>query len=305
MADWKPLAFETLQQKARVLQQIRAFFMQKNILEVSTPLLSQSGTTDPAIESISLQAQQKRHYLQTSPEFFMKRLLAAGSGSIYQIAHAFRDEEIGWHHLTEFTLVEWYVVDWNYEQLMQQIEQLISVLISENIKIPIYTYSGLFEQKMGFNPLNISVSELKNKVPNNLKDLSKDGLLDYFMSIEIMPQLKTEGWFFVKDYPASQASLAKLSDKNNQVAERFELFYNGLELANGFSELQNAKEQFQRFENDNKVRQLNNQQEITIDDKLIAALKGGLPKCSGVAIGIERLLMVLLDIKNIQQVGLV
>jgi len=198
-------------------------------------------------------------------------LLAAGSGSIYQIAHAFRDEEQGRHHLTEFTLIEWYVVGWNYEQLMQQIEQLISTVLSKDIKIPVYTYCSLFEEYVSFNPLEISLEALQKKVPDNLKGLSRDALLDYFMSIEIMPQLKSSGWLFIKDYPASQASLAKLSNKNPQVSERFELFYNGLELANGFSELQDAKEQLQRFEKDNQIRKDNKQKEISIDYQLIAA----------------------------------
>ncbi len=304
MTSWKPLAFDTIQQKARILQQIRAFFLQQNILEVTTPLLSLAGTTDPNIESLSLQSNQKTHYLQTSPEFFMKRLLAAGSGSIYQIAHAFREEEQGKHHLTEFTLLEWYVVDWGYGQLMQQVEALISTLLPQPVSIPIYTYAELFEKHVGLNPIGADISNLRERVPDNLKDLSRDGLLDYYMSIEIFPQLKTAGWFFVKDYPASQASLAKLSDKNPKVAERFELFYNGLELANGFSELQNPEEQLQRFKNDNQQRTDNMQQQVGIDKELIQALASGLPMCAGVAIGLERLMMVLLDIKNIQQVGL-
>ncbi len=304
MADWKPLAFDTLQQKARLLHDIRAFFMQQSVLEVTTPLLSTSGTTDPTIESLKVQVDGKLNYLQTSPEFFMKRLLAAGSGSIYQIAHAFRDEEQGRHHLTEFTLLEWYVVDWDYVQLMRQIEQLINYLLITPVMFKTYTYENLFKTFTGFNPLLISTQSLQKKLPSNLSDLPRDAALDYFMSIEIMPQLETTGWFFVTDYPASQASLAKLSDKNPQVAERFELFYNGLELANGFSELQNAEEQMQRFQNDNKKRQLNGQTEIKIDEQLIKALKAGLPKCSGVAIGVERLMMVLLGIDSISEVGL-
>lgn len=304
MPDWKPLAFETLQQKASVLQQIRAFFMQQNILEVDTPLLSISATTDPKIESLSLISQQQKHYLQTSPEFFMKRLIAAGSGSIYQIAHAFRDEELGKHHLTEFTLLEWYVLDWDYQPLMRQIELLISNLASATIKIPMLTYARLFEQYLNFNPLLITFKELQKKAPNNLQDLPKDALLDYFMSIQIMPKLEQSGWLFVKDYPASQASLAKLSDGNPQVAERFELFYNGLELANGFSELQDGVEQLKRFERDNRIRKINQQKPIAIDQQLISALKNGLPKCTGVAIGLERLMMALWGIKTIQKVGL-
>lgn len=304
MANWKPLAFDTMQQKARILQKIRAFFMQHNITEVTTPLLSTAGVTDPSIESLSLNSQNQKYYLQTSPEFFMKRLLAAGSGSIYQIAHAFRDEEQGHQHLTEFTLLEWYVVDWDYNLLMQQIGKLINELTDSKIEIPIVTYQELFERHVQFNPLDISIDELRNKVPDNLRDLSKDGLLDYVISIEILPKLKNEGWFFVKDYPASQASLAKLSDINPNVAERFELFYNGMELANGFSELQNAEEQLNRFEEDNKLRIENNQQIVEIDDKLIDALHKGLPKCSGVAIGLERLMMVLFNLNDIQKVGL-
>ncbi len=304
MTDWKPLAFETLQQKARLLHNTRAFFMQQSVLEVTTPLLSTSGTTDPTIESLKVSVDGKLNYLQTSPEFFMKRLLAAGSGSIYQIAHAFRDEQQGRHHLAEFTLLEWYVIDWDYVQLMTQIEQLINYLLITPVTFKTYTYENLFETFVGFNPLLVSTNVLLEKLPSNLKYLPRDAALDYFMSIEIMPQLKTSGWFFVTDYPASQASLAKLSDKNPNKAERFELFYNGLELANGFSELQNSEEQMQRFQKDNQQRELNGQTEIQIDEQLIKALKAGLPKCSGVAIGIERLMMVLLDVDSISGVGL-
>ncbi len=304
MTDWKPHAFDSLIEKARMLQKIRAFFMQQHILEVDTPLLSESGTTDPTIESLSLTQNKRTLYLQTSPEFFMKRLLAAGSGSIFQIAHAFRDEQQGRNHQTEFTLLEWYVLDWNYEQLMQQVNDLISVVMGRDIEIPIVTYTELFEQHCGFNPLQITEKKLAAKTPENLRNLERDGLLDYFLSIEIMPKLKSTGWFFIKDYPASQASLAKLKKSDTQVAERFELFYNGLELANGFSELQDANEQLQRFKNDNQSRKLNGQREILIDQQLIAALDSGLPKCSGVAIGLERLMMVLLDMPNIKDVGL-
>ena len=304
MPNWKPLAFESLHQKARILQQIRAFFLQQNILEVSTPLINIAGTTDPTIESLSLQNNQQTHYLQTSPEFFMKRLLAAGSGSIYQIAHAFREEQQGPQHLTEFTLLEWYVLDWDYEQLMPQIERLISALLAKPVAIPVYTYAELFLQHLGFNPFEIKTAELRKRVPDNLNDLTRDGLLDYCISIEIFPKLKSAGWFFIKDYPASQASLAKLSSTNPKVAERFEMFYNGLELANGFSELQDANEQLQRFKQDNQHRNNNQQSEVPIDKQLIAALEHGLPKCSGVAIGLERLMMVLLDKPNIADVGL-
>ncbi|MBL7002687.1 MAG: EF-P lysine aminoacylase GenX [Gammaproteobacteria bacterium] len=302
--NWKPKAFKTLQQKARLLLKIRAFFLQQDILEVNTPLLSPYGTTDPTIESLVLSYQQRDYYLPTSPEFYMKRLIAAGSGSIFQIAHAFRAEEVGKNHLTEFTLLEWYCMGWNYETLMQQVHQLINECLDKTIEIPTYTYAGLFQQYTGINPLTISDEDLRKRVPDNLADLDRDALLDYFLSIEIMPQLKSAGWFFVKDYPASQASLAQLKADDPTVAERFELFHNGLELANGFSELQDAKEQLERFQQDNQKRALNKQQQIPIDELLIAALDSGLPKCAGVALGVDRLFMVLFQLNDIQEIGL-
>lgn len=301
---WKPLGFSALQKKARLLQQIRAFFMRQDVLEVQTPLLSKFGTTDPSIESVKAVARGQEQYLQTSPEFFMKRLLASGSGSIFQICPAFRDEEQGTHHLTEFTLLEWYMEGWDYSQLMQQIELLIADIAAEPVDITTLSYADLFIQYVGFDPLNIDTQALKERVPEHLRDLDHDALLDYFISIEIMPKLADSKWLFVKDYPAQQASLAKISEHNPQVAERFELFYNGLEIANGFSELQDAQEQQARFIADNKKRQAHAQQTVAIDETLIAALEHGLPRCAGVAIGIERLLMVLYQLDDIQQVGL-
>lgn len=305
MTHWKPLAFDVIQQKAHMLQHIRAFFLQHQVLEVSTPLLSKSTVTDPNIESIAVIENDKIKYLQTSPEFFMKRLLAAGSGSIYQIAHAFRAEEQGNQHVSEFSLLEWYMLDWDYQQLMLQMTELIKVLSGKELDIPIFTYSEIFKRYLDINPLKVNKAELQQHIPKNLLQvLDVDAQLDYCLSMIIFPKLKDVGWFFIKDYPSSQASLAKIKQSDSRVAERFELFYNGMELANGFSELQDVNEQRQRFEADNLKRINRNQKPMPLDEALLSALESGLPKCSGVALGLERLMMVLFEQQNIQAVGL-
>ena len=293
--------------RARLHQRIRAFFSQHDLLEVDTPLLSPSTNTDPHIESIAARVCGQTQYLQTSPEFAMKRLLAGGSGSIYQICHAFRDEEQGRYHHPEFSLLEWYCVGFDYRQLMAHVESLISYLF-ESDELPGFhhiRYAHCFEQAIGVDIFNSTLAQLREIVSQHIggidvHSLTRNDCFDLLMS-EVVAR-SFSGFTFVYDYPADQASLARLSRRDARVAERFELFYNDLELANGFSELTDASEQRRRFEQDNALRRQRGLSEYPLDENFLAALEKGLPECAGVALGLDRLLMVLHDVDSIAQV---
>jgi lysyl-tRNA synthetase class 2 len=304
--QWKPSAsFETIRKRAHIYQQIRAFFSSRGVLEVDTPLLSEATNTDAQIASIKAFNQNQELYLQTSPEFAMKRLLAAGSASIYQICHAFREAETGRRHNAEFTLLEWYRVGYDYHALMDEIETLIDSLSEQSNNYIRISYHNLIKQHIDIDIDSIRLSELQIRatelVPGTVtKNLDFDQCLDLLISLVIAPRLK--GYAFVYDYPISQASLARVNPANPAVAERFELFHDDLELANGFSELTDSKIQRGRFENDNKQRIEKDLPRYQLDENLLAALESGMPECAGVALGLDRLLMVLLGLDSIEQV---
>ncbi|VAW56444.1 Translation elongation factor P Lys34--(R)-beta-lysine ligase [hydrothermal vent metagenome] len=308
---WLPSAtIALLKEKARMLQSLRAFFAERNVLEVETPILSIAAITDPQLESFSTCFKQQEYFLQTSPEFYMKRLLAAGSGDIYQIARVFRDDELGRNHHPEFTLLEWYRLGFNHHQLMDEIEALLNVLFSNApLIVQRLSYQQAFIQYLGIDPLDANVAQLQRCAKKNNHDApqgmdtgDKDMWLDWLMVDAIASEFDKTGFTFLYDYPASQAALARLDDNDKRVAQRFELFYGELELANGFHELTDAHEQVVRFENENKIRQQRKQKIMPIDNDLIDALKAGLPQCAGVAIGLDRLLMVLTHTQHIHEV---
>jgi lysyl-tRNA synthetase class 2 len=304
--QWKPSAsFETIRKRAHIYQQIRAFFSSRGVLEVDTPLLSEATNTDAQIASIKAFNQNQELYLQTSPEFAMKRLLAAGSASIYQICHAFREAETGRRHNAEFTLLEWYRIGYDYHALMDEIETLIDTLSEQSNNFTRISYHDLVKQYIDIDIDNLQLSDLQNRaselVPGTItRELDFDQCLDLVISMAIAPRLK--GYVFVYDYPVSQASLARVNVANPAVAERFELFHDDLELANGFSELTDSKIQRSRFENDNQLRVNKGLPYYPLDEKLLAALESGMPECAGVALGLDRLLMVLLGLDSIEQV---
>ncbi len=310
MVDWKPSAsLQNLQRRADVLAKIRRFFSERDVLEVETPLLSSSTVPDVYIESIAAEVKDgstsHQNFLQTSPEFFMKRLLASGSGSIYQIAKAFRQEEKGARHNIEFTLLEWYRVSYSLDQLMTELEQLVQELLDCEPVLR-FTYRQIFQQHLQIDPHEITLEELRDltrkEVDLSARDLSKTDYLQLLLSHSIEPQLPS--FCIVYDYPKEQAALASLA-KDAQgivVAKRFELFGHGMELANGYFELSNASEQRARFDADNATRKEKGLQVHAADEKLIAALESGLPSCSGVAVGVDRLLMLLVEAKNIGEV---
>lgn len=320
MNEWRPTAsLEMLTIRARLLSKLRVFFADKDVLEVQTPILSHAGNTEPAISSfITNSFHNQSVYLNTSPEFLMKRLLAAGSGSIYQIAQVFRQGEQGQKHNPEFSLLEWYRVNFDHHALMSELDSLIRFVAAGFIKLEpsqFYTYQDAMLKFAGVDPFNTNFNELKQVTINAGIDVvglhqdldsannnSIDTWLDLLMSQVVEKKLPENCPVFIYNYPVSQAALAKISETNSQVAERFELYINGLELANGFNELRDAAEQQRRFKLQQQQRQSAQLAEIPADTHLIEALKNGLPECAGVAVGLDRLLMLLTQSEHINEV---
>lgn len=310
MVDWKPGApLQNLRARAEALEKIRKFFAQRNVLEVETPVLARFTAPEVHIQSIATESptadSSAVHYLQTSPEFFMKRLLASGSGSIYQICKAFRQEETGSRHNSEFTMLEWYRVSFPMDQLMTELEALLQTLLVCG-DIPRFSYRDIFQKYLQFDPHAVSLDELKQLVEKeielNSEGLNKTDYLQLLLANRIEPVLPE--FCFIYDFPVQQAALSTVEEDKLGVlvAKRFELFAAGMELANGYFELSDAVEQRSRFESDNKRRQEQGLAEYPIDENLIAALQSGLPACSGVAMGIDRLIMLLVKTKNISEV---
>ncbi len=313
-ALWQPsCSRETLIKRSQFLAKIRAFFAEREVLEVDTPALSHFGVTDVHLVNFSTEfigpnyAKGTSLHLQTSPEFHMKRLLAAGSGAIFQLAKAFRNEEAGRHHNPEFTMLEWYRPGFDHHQLMAELDALVHTLLGTE-KAQSCTYAEAFKAELGLCPLAASINELKALAcEHGYRDIAeheedKDTLLNLLFSMQVEPKLGQSAPCFVYDFPASQASLAKVSAKDSRVAERFELYYQGYELANGFNELQDAKEQAARFAEDNQKRNALGLTQKAADPHLLAALEHGLPACAGVAVGVDRLLMIALGKKHISEV---
>jgi lysyl-tRNA synthetase class 2 len=313
-SNWQPSAtIPALKLRAIILQKIRQFFAVRGVLEVDTPALSYSTVTDEHLHSFTTQFQSpfasntQTLYLQTSPEFAMKRLLCAGSGAIYQICKSFRNEEAGRFHNPEFTMLEWYRPEFDHHQLMAEMDELIQLVLNCEAAEKL-TYLEAFEQHLGCDPIKSSLVEIKSlAAAQGYKELAeneenKDTLLMLLFSQKVEPKIGQVRPCFVYDFPASQAALAKISSTNPKVAERFELYFKGIELANGFHELDDANEQLARFEADNNKRQQQGLSEMPIDQNLIDALKRGLPQCAGVAMGIDRLVMLALQCSSIEQV---
>jgi len=318
MSDWQPTAsIEMLKTRARLLSKLRAFFAEKDIFEVQTPVLSQAGNTEPSIETFVTQQHENSKsitqpsFLNTSPEFAMKRLLAAGSGSIYQISPVFRQDEQGKKHNPEFTLLEWYRIDLDHHALMGEVNSLIRYVAEEYLTLErsqFFSYQDAMIKFANIDPFKATIDELKEVAIKagidfvGMDDVPFDTWLDLLMSHVVEKNLPLNCPVFIYDYPASQAALAKIKKGSPSVAERFELYINGMELANGFHELSDAEEQAERFHNDQSQRKKLELPGIPADYNLIGALKHGLPDCAGVAIGVDRLLMVLSGSKHINEV---
>ncbi len=313
--DWRPCATLTrLRARAAMLERLRAFFAMVGVLEVETPILSQSAVTDPALASLVVgRSVPAGHgaslYLQTSPEFPMKRLLAAGSGAIYQICKVFRDDERGRLHHPEFTLLEWYRPGWDNHQLMDEVAELVRVAL-QHPALPVewVSYRELFRAGLGLDPWTATPDDLRTAaLAAGIADaatfeLEVDAWLDLLMTHCLESGLGRHGMTFVYDYPPSQAALARLRLDSVLVAERFELYLNGIELANGFHELTDATEQRARFQSDLAIRQARGQPQPPLDEHFLAALTAGMPDCSGVALGFDRLLMIAAGVDYIDAV---
>lgn len=300
-----------LQARAELLSTLRKFFFQRSVMEVDVPVLARSSVTDINIESIPANIYSESGYLQTSPEYFMKRLLSQGAGDIFCLGKAFRNGEQGCRHNPEFSLLEWYRCGWDEHQLMDEIAELMSLVFaarsSQPLAITKRTYADCFSEILGIDPHGADLVELQEKAVAASSDSwtgeSRANCLDLLFSQLVEPQLPP-GLVFVYDYPACQSALAQLHNdtQGRQVSRRFEVFLNGLELANGYFELTDRAEQQQRFDGDNAQRIEASKPQIPMDRHLLAALDHGMPSCAGVAMGVDRLLMQLEGADSITQV---
>lgn len=293
-----------LKARAELYQRIRQFFAAREVLEVETPVLSQAGVTDVHLASVvakrHVNGQLQTHYLQTSPEFAMKRLLASGSGPIYQICKVFRDDEHGRKHNSEFTMLEWYRPQFSLQDLMHETADLLNVCLTERfgeLRPVVLSYKHAFQDRLDLNPLQATLKELKDtahRVGLNL-DLGDDRLayMDLLFSHFVEPSLGFDTPVFLTDFPPEMASLAKTKqdDDGEWVAARFEVYIEGLELANAYDELVDADVLRQRFDADNAEREKQGLTIMPVDEHLLAALPH-MPACSGIALGVDRLLMI-------------
>jgi len=307
---WRPRAsFEVMRRRAELLVLIREFMRDRAILEVDTPILDTAGNTDPNIESLNTivkfpdSAQHHNFYLHTSPEFAMKRLLAAGSGPIYQICKVFRDNESGRLHQVEFTMLEWYRPGFDHHDLMDELGELLEAV---DLDYPAKrTYASVFRQHTGLDPHSAGLEDLRtcaSRLGLSAGPEDRALLLDMIFSHSITPNLGRDRPQLIYDYPACQAALARINIGSPDVAERFELFINGIEIANGYNELCDIYEQNSRFWKDNTRRKNSNLPVIPIDKRLLAALQDGMPASAGVAIGLDRLLMAIIGCPSLADV---
>ena len=312
--NWRPSASrELLRQRAALLAQTRAFFAQRGVLEVDTPMLVNAAVTDVHIESavVQLAPRSQAYFLHTSPEYAMKRLLAAGSGDIFQICHVVRGAERSRLHNPEFTLLEWYRLGFSMEQLMDEVDALARALLGGAcVDYPTehLSYREAFRRHLDLDPFTADVARLEHIAQAlgyrsaGAGDARRDELLELLVSASVGPRLGRGTLTFVHHYPASQAALAQLDAQQPGTALRFELYCEGVELANGFQELTSAAEQHRRFEQDREERRRRRLPAIEVDERLLAALAAGLPACAGVALGFDRLLMLAVGAREIEAV---
>lgn len=303
-------SLELIRKRAELNQQIRAFFAGSGAIEVETPILSRAVGTDvhldPFETRFNLGENSQSMYLMTSPEFHMKRLIAEYGVDCYQLTKAFRNGEVGRRHQPEYSILEWYRIGWDDERLWREVVELLRELEADWQEIRTWTYSELFLEFLGVDPINEPTEILAEcaqtqGVPLPV-DSTRDEYCDILMTHCIEPNLA--GWDIavVTDYPASQAALARLNLHDSRTARRFEVYVRGVELANGFYELTDATEQRDRFESDNRKRAEMGKTKLPLDERFLNALASGLPDCAGVALGVDRLLMVKYGINDIRQV---
>ena len=308
--SWQPTATKKiLGLRAAVLSDIRSFFSERSVLEVETPVLSVAGTPELGLESLETQLtgpRQETLYLHTSPEHAMKRLLAAGSGDIFQLCKVFRDAELGRWHQPEFTMLEWYRVGWDEKKLMQEAELLLKTLLKNHYSLGpsnFLSYREAFNAHLAINPLK-ETTELAKKLAAQGIDIPTEidwnGLLDLALTSIVLPALDPSVITFIFDFPADQAQLARIKyDSGEKIAARFEVFFQGLEIGNGFGELTDPVEQKNRFEMALMQRKYQKRPVPPMDDKLLAALEDGLPACAGMAMGIDRIVALVGKLPNV------
>ena len=303
MTSWRPTAsLQSLQRRAKILSGLRQFFAEREILEVEVPLLSAAGGTDLNIELLKIEGENR--WLASSPEFPLKRLVAAGYGDVYALQKVFRKGESGRRHNSEFTMLEWYRVGFDECQLMDEVEALCQRILNMPTASRV-SYQTLFVDSINVDPFaasDVELAELGAKL-SGLEPLSldRDGWLDIIFSHAIEPTLKKP--VFIFDFPASQSALAQTASRDyGQVARRFELVFGGVELANGYFELTDAAEQQQRFERELALRVQQDKPMVVIDQHLIAALNAPIPSCAGVAMGVDRICMLAENTQTLAEV---
>ena len=306
--DWRPGAdVDALRLRARLLRETRAYFDGQGVLEVETPALCPTTVTDPAIESLEVRRGRadRSRYLQTSPEFAMKRLLAAGSGSIFQIARAFRDGEHGAHHNPEFTILEWYRVGFDHHRLIGDVDALLDRLLGPGPSSRT-TFREAFSRHLGVDPFTTATAELHDACESfgfesRAADAARDECLDHLLAEAVQPALGP-GRVYLLDFPASRAALARVRRGVPDVAERFELYIDGVEVANGYHELRDAAELRRRMRRDVEARRKAGRPAPAVDERLLAAHEAGLPPCAGVALGFDRLVMLAGGYRSLREV---
>jgi lysyl-tRNA synthetase class 2 len=312
VVTWRPTApLANLRRRAELLTTVREFFRARSVLEVETPSVSAATVTDLHLASVRLaddvrSPELRRAWLQTSPEFHMKRLLAAGSGPVFQVCRAFRDGESGRQHNPEFTMLEWYRTGWDHHRLMDEVSDLLTVTLGTE-SAQRTAYRDVFRRHTGLDPLTASDGELDRcATVHGLTPprgrLTRDDRLQLVMTSTVEPHLGRGRPTLVYDYPASQAALACVRDGDPPVAERFEAYVEGIELANGYHELTDPLEQRRRFDADLAARAAAGLPAVSGCDRLLAALRHGLPDCAGVALGFDRLVMLACGAESIDQV---
>jgi lysyl-tRNA synthetase class 2 len=310
--QWRPGAsIATLRRRAQALAATREFFRAREVLEVDTPAMVNAPVSDVNIGSVRVEMPERAGppmYLHTSPEYAMKRLLAAGSGDIFQVCHVFRSAERGRHHNPEFTMVEWYRLGFSLERLMAEVAQLVCILLGQQLRVEHLSYRDALRRHAGFDPLDADDATLQAAAQalglgaSRAQQAGRDELLDLVMGAQVGPALGAGTLTFVHRYPASQAALARLDPADPRLALRFELYAQGMELANGYHELTDAAEQRARFSADLQARRARGIPVATIDPHLLAALEAGMPDCAGVALGFDRVLMLATGAGSIDEV---
>jgi lysyl-tRNA synthetase class 2 len=311
-ATWRPTArLAALRQRASALRRTRDFFEVRKILEVETPALVNAPVSDVNLGSVRVEVPGRDVplFLHTSPEYAMKRLLASGSGDIYQICHVFRAFERGRQHNPEFTMLEWYRLGFTLEDLMNEVADLVRELLgAPQLPVEFVSYREAFQRHAGFDPLDADLAELQSAAlalglaADHAREAGRDELLDLIVGSRVGPALGKDSLTFLHRYPASQAALARLDADDPRVALRFELYHRGVELANGYHELSSGAEQRQRFGADQQARKARGLDTFALDTRLLCALDAGLPDCAGVALGFDRVLMLANDASSIDDV---